>query len=121
MGTFALIMLATVLGVVGQLTLKLGMSQIGPLALSLATAPGIIWRIATSPYVIGGLLIYGTGTFFWLITLSRLELSVAYPFAMLGQVLIFLAGWLLLHEQVNALRVAGVTVLCIGMLMIARS
>ncbi len=121
MSTIMLILIATALGVIGQMMLKQGMGAMGPLALSLETTPGIIWRIVTSPMVIGGLLVYGIGTFFWLITLSRIDLSVAYPFVSLNHIIIFLLAWLVLHEQVNPLRAAGVIVICAGMLMVARS
>lgn len=121
LSTIALILAATVLGVAGQLILKSGMSQMGPIGLTGNTLAGTVLRMVTSPYVIGGLLVYGLGTFFWLITLSRLELSVAYPFASLNHVLIFLAAWIFLHEQVNPLRAAGIVVICVGMLLIARS
>src|SRR6478672_3485604 len=59
------LLLATLLGVAGQLVLKYAMSQMGALQLSAGGVPMLIWRMATSPYVIGGLLIYGLGTFFW--------------------------------------------------------
>lgn len=121
MSTIMLILIATALGVIGQMMLKQGMGAMGPLVLSLDTTPSIVWRIITSPMVIGGLLIYGIGTFFWLITLSRIELSVAYPFVSLNHIIIFLLAWLVLHEQVNPLRAAGVLVICTGMLMVARS
>ncbi|GIV86227.1 MAG: hypothetical protein KatS3mg054_0256 [Chloroflexus sp.] len=121
MSTIMLILIATALGVIGQMMLKQGMGAMGPLALSLETAPSIVVRIITSPMVIGGLLVYGIGTFFWLITLSRIELSVAYPFVSLNHIIIFLLAWLVLHEQVNPLRAAGVIVICAGMLMVARS
>ena len=51
------LLLATVLGVVGQLLLKQGMLQGGAVQLELATIPAVIWRMATSPYVVGGLLV----------------------------------------------------------------
>lgn len=121
MSTIMLILIATTLGVIGQMMLKQGMGAMGPLALTLETAPGIVWRIVTSPMVIGGLLVYGIGTFFWLVTLSRIDLSVAYPFVSLNHIIIFLLAWLVLHEQVNPLRAAGVIVICAGMLMVARS
>ncbi|WP_322488688.1 EamA family transporter [Chloroflexus sp.] len=121
MSTIMLILIATALGVIGQMMLKQGMGAMGPLALTLDATPSIILRIVTSPMVIGGLLIYGIGTFFWLITLSRIELSVAYPFVSLNHIIIFLLAWLVLHEQVNPLRAAGVLVICAGMLMVARS
>ncbi len=121
MSTWMLILIATVMGIVGQTMLKHGMNQMGPLGLSAETVPGIIWQIVRSPYVIGGLLIYGFGTFFWLITLSRIDLSVAYPFVSLNHVLLFLIGWLILRESVNPLRAAGVAVICVGMILVARS
>lgn len=121
MSTIMLILIATALGVIGQMMLKQGMGAMGPLALTLDSTPSIILRIVTSPMVIGGLLIYGIGTFFWLITLSRIDLSVAYPFVSLNHIIIFLLAWLVLHEQVNPLRAAGVLVICAGMLMVARS
>ncbi len=121
MSTIMLILIATALGVIGQMMLKQGMGAMGPLALTLDSTPSIILRIVTSPMVIGGLLIYGIGTFFWLITLSRIDLSVAYPFVSLNHIIIFLLAWLVLHEQVNPLRAAGVIVICAGMLMVARS
>lgn len=121
MSTVMLILAATVLGVIGQMMLKQGMTQMGPLSLSLDNTPQIVWRIATAPMVIGGLLIYAIGTFFWLITLSRIELSVAYPFVSLNHVIIFLLAWLILREHISPLRAVGVLVICAGMLLVARS
>jgi multidrug transporter EmrE-like cation transporter len=120
-GTLILVLAATLLGVVGQMMLKQGMGAMGPLALSLESTPQIVWRMVTAPMVIAGLAVYGAGTFFWLITLSRIELSVAYPFVSLNHVLIFLLAWLVLREQISPARAAGVVVICVGMLLVARS
>lgn len=121
MSTVMLVLAATVLGVIGQIMLKQGMTQMGPLNLTVGSAPQLVWRIATAPMVVAGLLVYGVGTFFWLITLSRIELSVAYPFVSLNHVVIFLLAWLVLREQISPLRAAGVLVICVGMLLVARS
>jgi multidrug transporter EmrE-like cation transporter len=121
MSTVMLVLAATILGVIGQMMLKQGMTQMGPLSLTVSTAPQLVWRIATAPMVVAGLLVYGVGTFFWLITLSRIELSVAYPFVSLNHVIIFLLAWLVLREQISPMRAAGVLVICAGMLLVARS
>lgn len=121
MSTWMLILIATVMGIAGQTMLKHGMNQMGPLSLSGGSVPGIVLQIVRSPFVIGGLLIYGFGTFFWLITLSRIDLSVAYPFVSLNHVLLFFIGWLILKEAVSPLRAAGVAVICVGMILVARS
>lgn len=121
MSTIALILIATVMGIAGQTMLKHGMTQMGPLSLSADSIPQIVSQIVRSPFVIGGLLIYGFGTFFWLVTLSRIDLTVAYPFVSLNHVLLFFIGWLILRESVSPLRAAGVAVICVGMLLVARS
>jgi drug/metabolite transporter (DMT)-like permease len=121
MNTAMLILAATVLGIIGQLMLKQGMTAMGPLSVSLPSVPTIIWRMITSPMVIGGLAIYGFGTFFWLITLSRLELSYVYPFISLNQVIVFLIAWVILREEVSPMRALGVAIICAGMLLVARS
>lgn len=71
LSTMLVIGCSLVLSVIGQALLKYGMGQMGPLSINVASLPQIAWQIAISPYVIGGLLVYGVATFFWLITLSR--------------------------------------------------
>lgn len=121
MSTWILILLATIMGIVSQTMMKYGMNNLGPVSLSSSRIPATVWKIARSPLVIGGLLIYGSGTFFWLVTLSRIDLSMAYPFASLSHALLFLIGWLVLRERVSPLRAGGVLLVCLGMLIVAAS
>jgi uncharacterized membrane protein len=119
--TLILILIPTVTGVAGQLLLKVGMSQLGALEISIAAIPSLIARIILSPYIIVGLAIYFGGVFFWLLALNRADLSYVYPFASLSYVLITLASWLLLHEAVPPMRWIGLVVICIGVMLVARS
>lgn len=115
------IMISVVGGAVGQILLKKGMSSMGPLTLTLQTAFGVIWKMATNPYVVIGLIIYMTGTLFWLTALSRVELSFAYPFASLSYLLMLLASWLLFNENISLMRIAGTAIIVLGVLVVARS
>lgn len=119
--TIALLTIPAITGVAGQLMLKIGMSQMGALEISMAAVPSIAWRMATSPWVMGGMVIYVSGIFFWLLALNRVDLSYAYPFASLSYVLIFLSSWLLLGEQITMPRVMGMLVICLGVVLVARS
>jgi drug/metabolite transporter (DMT)-like permease len=121
LSTIVVIGCALLLNVVGQTLLKYGMGAMGPLQISAANLPQIIWQMAFSPYVIGGMLVYAFATFFWLVTLSRVDLSVAYPSLSLTQVLVLGVAWLILREEISPLRVAGVLVICCGMVLVARS
>jgi multidrug transporter EmrE-like cation transporter len=112
---------ATILGVAGQLLLKQGMSQMGALQLSASAVPSLLWRMATSPYVIGGLLVYGAGTFFWLIFISRVPLSYSYPFVSLGIVLGLFSAWAIFHESIPPMRWIGMLVICLGVWFVSRS
>jgi drug/metabolite transporter (DMT)-like permease len=119
--TLACILLSTLLGVSGQLILKRGMTVMGEQSISASSLTSVALRIGTSPWVILGLAIYASGTFFWLVALSRVELSFAYPFASLSYVLILGASWMFLGESVSLLRLAGVVAICLGVLIVSLS
>jgi multidrug transporter EmrE-like cation transporter len=69
-----------------------------------------------------GAALYGLSFLLWMFILSRSELSVAYP-VVIGATLMAttLASWLLLKEPINALRLAGVAVIFLGVIVVARS
>ena len=115
------ILISVLGGAIGQILLKKGMNTLGPLTLSSKELIHVILAIITNPYVIIGLGIYGLGTFFWLAALSRVDLSYAYPFASLSYLLMLIASWGLFHEQITLLRLIGTFVVCIGVLLIAKS
>jgi drug/metabolite transporter (DMT)-like permease len=115
------ILISVLLGAVGQIMLKKGMSSMGPLTLSLGQLGSILWRMATNPYVVLGLGIYMCGTLFWLTALSRVDLSYAYPFASLSYIVMLTASWLLFNENITPMRVLGSVVVGLGVLLISRS
>ena len=121
MTTMICILLSTGCGVTGQLLLKKAMLGIGVLTPSVGALPSIVMRIATSPLVIVGLGCYALGSFFWLIALSRAQLSFAYPFVGLSFVLVFAASWFFYGETINLWRLAGIASIVIGVLFVSRS
>lgn len=121
MMNLALILTSTIFGVVGQLTLKKAMTDLGPLTLTAKHAPGLALRVFTTPTVVLGLTIYVAATFFWLLALSRVQLSYAYPFASLSYVLIVGASWLLLSEHPSPLRLGGMAVIMFGVFLVSQT
>lgn len=115
--TLAYILLSGLLGVVGQVILKRGVAAVGPLALR----PETTITLALNPLVILGLAVYVSGTFFWLLVLSRVDLSYAYPFASLNYVFVLLASWWVLGEQPTLMRAIGVLAICLGVWAVART
>ena len=115
------IMISVLAGAIGQILLKKGMSSMGPLTLSLEQLWSILWRVGTNLYVIAGLAIYVTGTVFWLMVLSRVDLSFAYPFASLSYVVMLIASLLLFKEDISLIRLLGTCVVGLGVFIISRS
>lgn len=117
-----LVLVSVSFSVMGQVALKAGMSQVGRIGSQAALAAGdLVWRVATTPFVLLGLACYALGAVAWLVVLSRLDLSFAYPFLALNFVLITVASRLVLGETVPMLRWLGVVVICFGVILVARS
>jgi drug/metabolite transporter (DMT)-like permease len=117
-----LILLSVVCGVAGQLTLKSGMTQVGRIGVeSLAEPIQLALRVLTSPLVVIGLCLYVLGAACWLIVLSRVPLSLAYPVLALSYAFTPVLAWLILGENVPSLRWLGVAVICVGVVLVSRS
>jgi len=121
MSVLLYILVAGVFGVAGQVILKRGLAAIGPIVLDPSSLPQLIVGLALNPMIVLGVAVTLSGTFFWLITLSRVDLSFAYPFASLNYVLILAASWLVLDEQVSLVRLLGVIAICTGVCFVMRT
>jgi drug/metabolite transporter (DMT)-like permease len=113
--TLFLALSAPVIGTVGQLLLKQVMSNIGPLGTkSLGSLPGICLRLASDPLFLLAVILYFLGFAAWLIVLSKLDLSYAYPLLALSYCLVPLLARYLFGEQVSFMRWIGIGIICLG-------
>ncbi len=116
-----LILVSVLLGAVGQLSMKKGMSYLGPISLNLSTLFVNLTRMLTSPFVLLGLFLYAISAVLWLAVLSRVQLSYAYPMISIGYVLVLMLSWIFLNERLAYLRILGVLLICCGVFLISRS
>ena len=120
--TLLMILLSVGCGVVGQLTLKMGMTQVGRLGAEVLAQPlQSAFRVVANPLVVGGLGFYVLGAVLWLTVLSRAPLSFAYPILALSYALTPILAWALLGEAVPSIRWFGVGVICLGVFLVSRS
>jgi len=116
-----LLFICIALGVIGQLSLKHGMTAIGEIELDVSSTPAMLLRSFQNPYVLLGYIMYGMSSLSWLVVLSRVELSLAYPMISIAYVLVVFLSWWLFSEHVTALRVVGTLVICLGVFIMSRS
>lgn len=120
---FAWVLSGVLLNAVAQLLLKAGAASAGQINLA-AGAPAL-WRTATGlalhPAILGGLVCYAISVVVWIVALSRVEVSIAYPMLSIGYVVNALLAWWLFGENLNAQRWLGIGVIIVGVVLVARS
>lgn len=114
-----LILTAVLLGAVAQVVLKRGMQIYGEV--SVASVWGQLIPIFKIPHVLTGFLLYALSSVLWIAVVSNVDLSLAYPMVSLAYVVVFLASWLFLGEQISPVRAAGLAIIVTGVLVISRS
>ena len=119
--SFALVLCGVLLNAAAQLLLKAGTNAIGQFEFSAANALPIGLKVAAQPYILGGLGCYAISVVVWILALSRVEVSVAYPMLSIGYVVNAVAAYFLFGEAVSAQRLAGIGIIVLGVYMVARS
>lgn len=119
--SFSLVMLGVLLNAVAQLLLKAGTNAIGAFEFSGANIVPVGWKITTSPYILSGIGCYVVSVVVWILALSRVEVSIAYPMLSVGYVLNAVAAWYLFGEAVTPMRLLGIGVIILGVFIVARN
>ncbi len=119
--TMRLILLGVFLNAIAQLLLKVGMSNAGTLGFSLAELPQTVMRVFINYHVIGGLACYVVSVCVWLVVLSKVDVSYAYPMISLGYIFAAVMAHIFFHETLSPMRIAGIAVICVGVYCISRT
>ena len=114
-----LLLFAVVSAATGQVMLKHGM-QVAT-ARAAHSGGSLALRAATSPWVLLGLVVFGVSAVAWLAALSRVPLSVAYPFNALGYLGILTASVVVLHERANIFTWLGSVLVVSGLVIVVLS
>lgn len=117
--SLALVLFAVGVAACAQLMLKHGMQL--ATAKAHATSGSLVFAAATSGWVIGGLAIFAVSAAAWLAVLSRVPLSIAYPFNALGYLVILGTSVFVLHERATLLTWAGSVLVATGIVMVVLS
>lgn len=118
---FPLILLAVMLNAGAQLALKAGMSVIGYFDFNLSKLFSIGLQVALNPYIILGLSCYVFSVLVWLLVLSRVDVSIAYPMISMSFIVNAVAAYYLFGEQISVARLSGIVIILFGVFIVARS
>ena len=118
---FGYLFTAVLMNTAAQLLLKAGTNALGVLSLTRGEWGGTLTRIATQPHFIAGVTIYLVSLVVWIVGLSRVPVSIAFPLLSLGYVLNAVAAWWLFGETLSASRWLGIGFIVLGVWLVARA
>lgn len=108
--SFAFILAGVLLNAGAQLLLKAG-TNARPLGLMLAI----------EPHIVGGLACYVVSVVLWVVALSKVPVSIAYPMLSIGYIVNAVAAHYLFGETLSTMRMVGIGVIILGVFLVARS
>ena len=119
--TFAFLFTGICLNATAQLLLKAGTNAVGAIHLSWGTMFSTGLKLATQLPILGGLTCYVLSVVVWIVGLSRVEVSIAYPMLSMGYVVNALLAYWLFGEALGPMRWAGMLLIMAGVIVIVRS
>ena len=119
-GVVVLVVASAVIGGFAQILMKKGADLIGETT-TLELLKTAIPNLALNPYLILGLLVYAVSTLFYIVALSRGELSAVFPLISISFIVTAILSSYFLGEKLSLMRWAGTIVIVTGVFMVVRS
>jgi len=116
-----LIITGVLLNAGAQVFIKNGMLQIGYFSFKIQNVIPVGFKVAANISILSGVACYVVSLIVWLMVLSRVEVSYAYPLLSIGYIVAAFAGKLIFGETIDLIRWAGILIICIGVYLITKS
>lgn len=118
---FSILSCGVLLNALAQLGLKAATQITGPLVTANRNTLTLVLQLLILPSFLMALCAYVLSVAIWVVGLSRVPVSQAYPLLSLGYVLNIGFAWWLFGETPNVQRVLGVCIIIVGVVLVARS
>jgi multidrug transporter EmrE-like cation transporter len=116
-----MILFGVLLNAAAQLLIKAGTNSVGYFEFSYENIFPVGWKLATEWHIVLALTCYAISVVVWILALSRVQVSIAYPMLSLGYVVNAVLAWWLFNETFNPAKVAGIGVIILGVVIISRA
>ena len=116
-----LILFTVLTNATAQILLKKWMLEHGSFEFDLSSILSNALQILLNPLVALGLLTFVISMASHLLVLSRVEISFAMPFLSLAYVVVAVYAYIVFNEDLNVYRIAGISFICFGTILSAKS
>ena len=118
---FAFLFTGVLLNAGAQLLLKAGTNALGVISLTRENWWDVLWKMGTQGHFVAGVACYMVSLLVWILGLSRVPVSIAYPMLSLGYVINAVAAFYLFGETVTVARWLGIGFIIVGVWLVART
>jgi multidrug transporter EmrE-like cation transporter len=118
---FAFLFTGVLLNAGAQLLLKAGTNALGVISLTRENWWDVLWKMGTQGHFVAGVACYMVSVLVWIMGLSRVPVSVAYPMLSLGYVINAVAAFYLFGETVTVARWLGIGFIIVGVWLVAKT
>jgi len=118
---FALVLTGVLLNAVAQLALKASVSDTGMISLDMQSLFSSAGSLASNLWLWLGLFCYAISVVVWILALSRVDVSIAYPMLSIGYIVNAFAAWHLFDEPLSVGKLVGIGIIILGVYILARS
>jgi drug/metabolite transporter (DMT)-like permease len=115
--SYVYVMLTVLLTVYGQIVIKWQVSQAGQFPADAYDRMHFLWTLMVNPWVASSFAAALVAALSWMVAMTKLQLSHAYPFVALSFALVLLLSWALLNEPLTWQKVAGVILIGCGVII----
>lgn len=119
--SFSLVLTGVLLNAAAQLLLKAGTNAVGHFDFHLDNLLPIGLKLALEPHILGGMACYAISLVVWIMALSRVPVSIAYPMLSIGYVINAFVAWQWFGEALAAQKLLGIGFIVVGVFLVARS
>lgn len=116
---FTIVLFGVLLNALGQIALKAGAKKIGYIGTH-SDFFSILQSAINTPIFLG-LFCYAASVTVWIIALSRVPVSTAYPMLSLGYIVVSLLAYLLFNEPISFHKFIAITVIIFGVYLLGKS
>jgi drug/metabolite transporter (DMT)-like permease len=114
-----LIVLSTcLLTTYGQVVFKWRAIEAGPMPAALDEKILYLFKIFMNPWVFSAILSAFFASICWMVAITKLPLSYAYPFTSLSFILVMVASYLFFHETISLTKLIGFALIVLGIIIV---
>jgi len=121
MVSFILIFIGVMLNAAAQILMKTGTNAVGHFEFSMGNVLPIGLKLATEWHIAAALFCYALSVVVWILALSRVPVSIAFPLLSMAYIVTAVAAWYLLGEPLSMTKLVGIGVIILGVIIISRA